>query len=324
MIEQSDFAAGTSSKSTKLIHGGVRYLEDVFSPAGTQRIEKLELVIEALQERSYMLQNAQYMNSPLPTVIPTFSLFRTAYYYVGSLVYHLVYYLFDDERNHSIMPVPFILGRQEVLNMFPKLSRDVKFGVVYFDGQMNDSRMNIDLLLTSTVDKYVKDNLYKPANILNYAQLVNLTKDEKGNITGGVLLDKTTNKEITIKAKSVINCTGAFADNIRLLDDPHIPKRIIPCEGSHLVMDPALAHHKYGLLVPKTTDGRVLFVLPWQRHALVGTTDQMIDEAVIDPTVPLMDMQFIVSELHKLYPEVPQTELSSSIMSKWSGNYKEL
>jgi len=319
VVEEYDFASGASSKSTKLIHGGVRYLQEVFSLYGTHRQEKFELVVEALRERSYMIQNAQYLNKPLPTVIPTNSLFTTLYYYVGSIVYHMIYYLFDDERNITMMPLPYILGQQEVFSIFPKLDKRVKYGVTYFDGQTNDARMNMDLLLTSTLDNYIQDKTYKPANILNYTKLVDFVKDAQGNITGGVILDKTTNKQYTIKAKCAINCTGPYADAVRQLDNPKIPSRIIPVEGSHLVMDKHLGHRKFGLLIPRTTDGRVLFILPWLHYSLVGTTDQRVEKAEIDPTVPMNDMQFIVGELNKLYPETSTVEVSSSILAKWSG-----
>ena len=319
-MEEYDFAAGTSSKSTKLLHGGVRYLEEVFSPYGKDRIEKLELVVEALKERSYLLQNAQYMNKPLPTIIPSNSLFTTMYYYAGCLVYHLIYYLFDDDRNLAMIPVPYIIGRQEILSIFPKLDKRVKYGIVYYDGQMNDARMNMDVLLTSTLENYIDDKRFKPANTLNYTKFVDFTKDEQGIITGGVIHDKTTDKQYNIKAKCIVNCTGAFADNIRKLDNPNIAERIIPCEGSHLVMEKKIGHRKYGLLVPRTTDGRVLFVLPWLHYALVGTTDQRVEKSEIDPTVPLNDMQFMIGELNKLYPETSSVELSSSILAKWSGN----
>lgn len=294
-------------------------MEEVFALGGTHRQEKLELVVEALQERSYMLQNAQYMNKPLPTVIPTFSLFKTIYYYAGSLMYHFIYYIFDDERNITMMPLPYILGRQEVMSIFPKLDKKVKYGVVYFDGQNNDSRMNMDILLTSTLDNYIADKPYTPSNILNYTKFSDFIKDEQGNITGGVLQDKISGKTFNVKAKSVVNCTGAFADTIRQLDNPKTPSRIIPCEGSHLIMDMGVAHRKYGLLVPRTTDGRVLFVLPWLNSALVGTTDQRIDKAEMDPTVPQNDVQFIIGELAKLYPEIPTIELRNRVLAKWSG-----
>jgi len=318
-VEENDFSAGTSSKSTKLIHGGVRYLEQAFSWDQNERWEKLQLVSESLHERSYMIQNAQYMNRAFPIIIPSKSLFQTLYFYAGTLLYHLIYYALDDDRNLALMPFPYIIGRQELHSIYPKLDPEMNYGIVYYDGQMNDSRMNMDILLTSTLNNYLLNEKMVPANIINYTKFTDFIKDDKGKIIGGVIHDKLNNKTFTVKAKAVVNCTGIFADSIRKLDNPNVGTRIVPAQGSHLVLDQKLVHKKYGLLIPKTSDGRVLFVLPWLNYALVGTTDHQKDKPELDPTVPFDDMIFMVKEVSRLFPGVDVTDISSGIKSKWAG-----
>jgi glycerol-3-phosphate dehydrogenase len=319
LVEDYDFASGTSSKSTKLIHGGVRYLEQAFSWNQTERLEKIGLVAEALRDRSYMIQNAQYLNKPLPIIIPSTSLFWAGYYYAGVFLYQMIYYAFDDDRNMSHIPFPYIIGKQDLSKIYPKLDSEVNYGVVYYDGQTNDSRMNLDVILTSTLDNYLQKEKMNPANVLNYTRFLDFIKDSNGKIVGAELLDKLTNKKFTVKTKVAVNCTGAFADEIRKKDNPSIPSRIVPALGSHLILDKKLVNKKYGLLIPKTTDGRVLFVLPWQDHTLVGTTDILKEKPDLNPTVSFDEMMFMTKEVHQLFPKVDITDISSSIKSKWAG-----
>lgn len=280
-------------------------------------MEKVNLLIEALHDRSYMVHNAQYMNKLLPIIIPSNSTWETIYYYAGSLVYYLVYKAFDTNAAVSFPP-PYVLGKQDVLRAFPDLAGKIKGGVVYYDGQMNDSRMNLDLLLTATLDNYRPG--FKPANLLNYCEFREFIKDERGKIIGAKVYDKLNDKTIEVKTKAIVNCTGVFADTIRQMDDPKAPKLMSASAGTHLILSKRFASSKYGLLYPKTADGRVVFLLPWQGKAIFGTTDTPTEDLTVDPKASFDDMMFLVQELQKIYPNVPSIELTKAIESKWCGN----
>lgn len=160
---------------------------------------------------------------------------------------------------------------------------------------MNDTRMNMDTILTSTLDNY-KPN-FVGANILNYTKFIDFIKDSTGHITGAKLLDKTTNEEFEIKAKTVINCAGVFADKIRKLNNPNVPKRIVASQGAHITFPMKMGSRKNALLISKTVDGRILFVIPWLDHVLVGTTDGLNKTPIIDPNVKQNEMEFLIKEM---------------------------
>eukprot|EP01015_Nassula_variabilis_P011075 TRINITY_DN19003_c0_g1_i2.p1 TRINITY_DN19003_c0_g1~~TRINITY_DN19003_c0_g1_i2.p1 ORF type:complete len:179 (+),score=40.78 TRINITY_DN19003_c0_g1_i2:64-600(+) len=152
--------------SFKIVHGGIRYLQQVFEfSLQGDRYEKFNLVLEALRERSYMVENAGYMTSVLPTIIPVSNFIMAGYYYIGVLVYHGIYWFASDPLSSIKFQLPKIIGTEELQSHFPKLSKEFKYGVIYPDGMMNDSRMNLDILLTATIDKY-REGLVG-ANILN-------------------------------------------------------------------------------------------------------------------------------------------------------------
>ena len=293
-------------------------MEQAFALREKNRTEKFNLVVEALKERSYMIQNAQYMNKKLPILVPSSSIFEAIYFYIGSVVYHSIYYIFDDNANKISFDFPYLLWGDEVRAKFPHLSKNLKYGVVYYDGQMNDSRMDIDILLTSTIQGYNKKNL-TGANVVNYMNFESFIKDDKGKIIGGRVYDKINDKYIDVKAHAVVNCTGVFADEIRQKDNPNAEPRIIPCAGSHLIMPGRLCNKKMGLVIPKTDDGRVMFLIPWLNNTLAGTTDNEVKKPEMDPTVPVNDIIFMIKELSRLYPEYDTAELTRQIKSKWCG-----
>lgn len=162
---------------------------------------------------------------------------------------------------------------------------------------MNDARMNMDTILTSTISDY-KPN-FPGANVLNYTKFIGFKKDEKGTIIGAEILDKTTNQTYVVKTKAIVNCAGVFADEIRKLDNPNVPNRIVTAQGSHIILPPKFGNKKTALLVSPTSDGRLLFVLPWLDNILVGTTDINCKNPVIDPIVRQNEMDFMIRELTK-------------------------
>lgn len=276
------------------------------------------MVKEGLRERAHFVENAFYMTKSLPCVIPSTSFFQTAYFYIGTVVYHLIYLYYSDKDTSYRFNFPVVYGKEQLKSNFPFLDEKFKYGVVYWDGQFNDTRMNIDLLLTGTIDNYIPK--MKGGNILNYAEVSGLIKNPLNqNVEGVEFVDKLTGKTHQVKGKVVCNCAGVFADDIRKMDNPNCGKRIISVGGSHLVLPKSFGSKKCGILIPKTSDGRVLFALPWQNHQLIGTTEKSYDKPELNPTVSFDEMLFMVQEISKIYPKIEVQEISSNIKSKWSG-----
>lgn len=318
MVEENDFSSGASSKSTKLIHGGIRYLAQVFEfSLEGNRMEKIKLLIEALHERCYMVDNAYYMNKVLPLVIPCRNIFFAMYNYIGCVLYHVIYKLQPTENANTIFPFPKWMGNDELKANFPHLDYKFKYGIVYYDAQMNDTRMNMDTILTSTINNYQKG--FQGSNVLNYMRFENFIKDENGKIIGAELYDRINEKTYKVKTNCIVNCTGVFADKIRKLDDPSAPKRILPVQGAHAIFPIKFTSKKMALLIPKTVDDRVLFIIPWLNHTLVGTTDIKLDKPSIEPPVKFNELEFFFREIAKIYPDLTTEYIINSVRSKWAG-----
>jgi glycerol-3-phosphate dehydrogenase len=298
VVEASDFAAGTSGRSTKLIHGGIRYLEAAF-----MRFDyaALKLVFEALEERSYMLSAAPHMNRPLPIMIPIYNWWEVPYMWVGAKVYDLV------AGSKRFVPGSYYINAEEAMFQFPMLRKDgLKGAVVYYDGQMNDTRMNLSVALTATQNG---------ATAVNYVEVVKLLKDTEGKMAGARVRDKLTGEEWDVKASGVVNATGPFTDAIRLMDDPSKPKICVPAAGVHAVLPDHFSPNRMGLIVPKTTDGRVLFFLPWENATLAGTTDSA-SEITMLPSPTKEEVDFIIDEANRyLHKEVTRKDVRAA----WSG-----
>jgi glycerol-3-phosphate dehydrogenase len=261
LIEKNDFSEGTSSRSTKLIHGGVRYLELAIKKLDYRQYN---LVRDGLRERGLLLKNARHLTNRLPLITPLYEWFDVPYVFSGLKLYDIL----SGRQNigHSRL-----LSRKEALRRFPMLkAKGLKAGVLYYDGQFNDARMALSLALTA--QRY-------GAVIINHVAVTGLFK-KSGTITGAKLSDSLTGEHWRLKARGVINATGPFADQIRVMDNPAVPRILSASSGIHIVLDKAFAPPDTGLMIPETEDGRVLFVLPWEGHALVGTTDEpaQIDE----------------------------------------------
>lgn len=286
LVEKDDFASGASSKSTKLIHGGVRYVQQAFEfslASVSSRIEKFNLVREAIEERSLMIDSAPHLTTKIPFVIPCSNILTASYYYVGSILYYLIYYSFAP-KTKTAFNFPYLINREELKDIFPGMSPKYNHGVVYEDGSFNDARLLLSALLTATTGNGIKmPDSFTPANAVNRTEFVDFMKDQQGKIRGVVVRDLLTSKEYRINAKYVVNCTGAWADKVRLRDNPSATKRICAVGGSHITYDSRVSSNSFGVCAP-SPDGRIILVVPWLGRVIAGTTETKFQEPTNNPT----------------------------------------
>lgn len=291
LLEQNDFGKGTSSRSTKLVHGGVRYLQQGNIP----------LVMEALKERGLLLQNAPHLVRNLEFVVPNYLWWEAPFYGVGLKMYDLL------AGQHGFGPSK-ILSRDEVLRHIPTLEPDgLRGGVVYHDGQFDDSRLLINLLQTA---------VEQGALVLNYARVTALVKDAGGKVTGLTFRDEESGREHTLGARCLVNATGPFCDQLRRLDDPAVAPMIAPSQGVHLVLPREFLAGDAAIMVPHTRDGRVLFAVPWHGHVLVGTTDTPISEVSLEPRAQECEVDFILETAGRYMAKCPTR---ADILSVFTG-----
>jgi len=291
LLEQSDFGKGTSSRSTKLVHGGVRYLEQ----------GNISLVMEALKERGILRQNAPHLVSNLPFVVPNYDWWETPFYGLGLKIYNLLAgkYGFGESS---------ILSRDETLRRLPTIRTDgLRGGVVYYDGQFDDARLLINLVQTAAE---------RGACLINYARVTALTMGADGTVNGAVARELETGRELSVRAKVVINATGPFADGVRRLADPNALPLIAPSQGVHLVFDRSFLPGESAIMVPHTRDGRVMFAIPWHNHTVVGTTDTPVPEPVLEPCAMDSEVGFIL-ETASLYLHKAPTR--ADVLSVFAG-----
>jgi glycerol-3-phosphate dehydrogenase len=280
LLEQSDFGKGTSSRSTKLAHGGVRYLEQ----------GNIGLVMEALKERGRLLQNAPHLVWDLAFVVPNYDWWEAPFYGLGLKLYQLLAgkYGFGTSR---------ILSREETLEHLPTLKTEgLRGGAVYYDGQFDDARLLIHMTVTA---------FEQGATLLNYVEVTGLTKDAAGFIDGVIARDSETGDEFRASAKVVVNATGAFSDRLRLQAEPGVEPMIIPSQGIHLVFDASFLKSNSAILVPHTSDGRVLFAIPWHGHTLVGTTDTPIPSPILEPVAQEQEIDFVLATAAQYLSKAP-------------------
>lgn len=300
LVELDDFASGASSKSTKLIHGGVRYLQKAIFNLD---IEQYKMVREALRERANLLEIAPHLSAPLPIMLPIYKWFLVPWYWVGLKCYDLV-------AGTKNLKWSYFLNRKRALELFPMLRSDnLKGAIVYFDGAHNDARMCLSIALTAA---------RRGAFVANHVAVTSLIKDSQDNkVCGARVKDQLTGKEWSIKAKCVVNATGPHTDSIRQMDDPNAKKICAPSSGVHIVLPGYYSPQSMGLLDPATKDGRVIFFLPWQKYTIAGTTDNEC-EPTFHPAPTENDIQFILKEVRNyLAPEIDLRR--SDVLAAWSG-----
>ncbi|KAF5453415.1 hypothetical protein F2P56_028318 [Juglans regia] len=302
LIEREDFSSGTSSRSTKLIHGGVRYLEKaVFNLDYGQ----LKLVFHALEERKQLIENAPHLCHALPCMTPCFDWFEVVYYWMGLKMYDLV-------AGPRLLHLSRYYSAQESSELFPTLARkgkdrNLKGTVVYYDGQMNDSRLNLGLACTAAL---------AGAAVLNHAEVVSFLKDEVGErIIGARIRDNLSGKEFNSYAKVIVNAAGPFCDSVRKMANKDARSMISPSSGVHIVLPDYYSPEGMGLIVPKTKDGRVVFMLPWLGRTVAGTTDSNTPITLL-PEPHEDEIQFILDAISD-YLNVKVRRMD--VLSAWSG-----
>jgi glycerol-3-phosphate dehydrogenase len=268
LLEQSDFAKGTSSRSTKLVHGGVRYLAQ----------GNIGLVVEALRERGILLKNAPHLVRNESFIIPNYSWFNAIFYSIGLSVYDLLAGKRSFGRSR-------LISRSEVIRRIPNIQQHgLKAGVLYHDGQFDDARLAVSLALTA---------VEQGATLLNYFRVFSLKKEGK-KINGVVVKDLETDILYNLHAKTVINATGVFVDEVLVMDAPEAGPMVRPSQGVHLVFDKSFLGPHDALMIPRTKDGRVLFAIPWHERTLIGTTDTPLNEHQLEPKALEEEIQFIL------------------------------
>ncbi len=290
LLEAVDFAKGTSSRSTKLVHGGVRYLQQ----------GNVGLVLEALRERGTLCRNAPHLVHDLAFVVPRYKWWEGPFYGVGLKMYDAL------ARDRKIAP-SVILDREETMREIPNLEpTELIGGVRYHDAQFDDARMALALARTVVDHGGV---------VANHIPVVELMK-EAGQVSGVVAIDSETGHELRIRARVVINATGVFADRLRRLDDPAATPTTTPSQGVHLVLDRSFHSSDSALMVPRTDDGRVLFMIPWHDKVLVGTTDTEMPEACEEPRALEEEIDFILTNVNRYLVRDPER---SDVLSVFAG-----
>jgi glycerol-3-phosphate dehydrogenase len=290
LLEQSDFSKGTSSRSTKLVHGGVRYLKQ----------GNLSLVLEALHERGIMMRNAPHLISNQAFIVPNYDWWEGPFYGIGMKVYDMLAGKLGmrPSRNLSV---------REVLKRIPTLEpKGLKGGVIYYDGQFDDSRLAVNMAQT------VSDYGGIP---LNYMEVVSLQKTKR-TIAGVTAKDVETGKIYDIPARVVVNATGAFVDGILKMDDPQAVNIVSPSQGVHLIVDKKFLPGRAAVMVPHTDDGRVLFAVPWHHKVVLGTTDTKIDKVSLEPRAQEEEIDFILKHACRYLSQDPDR---SDVLSVFAG-----
>ena len=291
LIEQADFAKGTSGRSTKLVHGGVRYL----------RQGNISLVLEALRERGRLARNAPHLVRDLAFVIPNYHWWEGPFYGVGMKVY-------DRLAGQLGLAPSRRLSREETIGCLPTIETEhLVGGVVYHDGQFDDARLAVNL--AQTADE-------AGAAVVNYCRCVGLLKNAEGAVTGVRAQDEETGEEFEMRAKAVINATGIFVDELRCVDEPGTKELVAVSQGIHLVLPKRFLPGDAAIMIPKTEDGRVLFAVPWHDCVVVGTTDTPMPGPELEPRALEEERAFVLEHARRYLAQDP-TE--ADVLSVFAG-----
>ena len=289
LVEQADFAKGTSSRSTKLAHGGVRYLAQ----------GNIRLVFEALRERGLMQRNAPHLFSNISFVIPAYAWWAIPFYTIGLTIYDLMAGRKSFGRSKP-------QTKMKVLKKLPTIiAKKLKGGILYHDGQFDDARLAINLVQT------IVDN---GGVVLNYTKVIGFTKENE-KITSVKLKDTLTDELFEVKTKAVVNATGVFVNDVLQLDNPKARDIVQASQGVHIVLDKAFLPSKYGLMIPKTRDGRVLFAVPWYDKVILGTTDVPKEKHLLDPIATAEEIDFILEITSQFLTKKPTRKDIKSVFA---------
>jgi glycerol-3-phosphate dehydrogenase len=290
LCEQHDFGKGTSSRSTKLVHGGVRYLKQ----------GHIGLVRSALYERGLLRKNAPHLVHALPNIVPIYSRFEGPYYGLGMKVYDWLSGKLSFGRSRW-------LSVSDTVARIPAIEqRGLRGGVLYFDGQFDDTRLLINMMQTA---------IDCGAVCLNYVRVRDLIK-QTGRVEGFIAEDMETGKSVRVNARVVVNATGPFSDTILRLDEPTAEQVIAASQGIHIVLEGKFLGGETALMVPKTPDGRVIFAIPWHGHTMIGSTDTPIQNASLEPRPQRPEIEFL---LETVTPYLSMKPTASDIRSTWAG-----
>ncbi|MEO8736793.1 MAG: glycerol-3-phosphate dehydrogenase/oxidase [Edaphobacter sp.] len=290
LVERFDFAKGTSSRSTKLVHGGVRYLEQL----------NITLVLDALRERGHMLRNAPHLVHNLQFVVPAFDYFSLPYYGLGLKMYERM-------SGKLSLGASKFLSRESVLNMLPGIAGEgLKGGVLYHDGQFDDARYAISLLRTF-------QDLGGIA--INYVEAVGLLK-RGGKTVGAQVCDCEEDMRFDVQARVVVNASGVFTEEILAMDGMAAESLLAVSQGTHFVLPHSFFPGSSALMIPKTADGRVLFAIPWHGSTIVGTTDVPVTKLSTEPRSMASEREFLFEHITRYFGRRPGSE---EILSIWSG-----
>lgn len=291
LLERHDFAKGTSSRSTKLVHGGVRYLQQ----------GNVSLVMEALKERGLMQKNAPHLVGNQPFIVPNYDWWEGPFYGVGMKVYDMLAGKQGFGRSKW-------LSVEETKEQIPTLETEgLKGGVVYYDGQFDDSRLAVNMAQTA-VDQ--------GGTVINYMDVTGLTRSDEDLINGVIATDAETGEEYELTSKVVVNAAGPWTDEIRKMEDPEASRRIKPSQGVHIVLDSSFLPGDSAIMVPRTEDGRVLFAIPWHGKAVVGTTDTEIPDTPMEPKPKEEEVEFLIEHAAKYMNKDPDR---SDVLSVFVG-----
>ncbi|PEN15032.1 FAD-dependent oxidoreductase [Longibacter salinarum] len=291
LLEMHDFAKATSSRSTKLVHGGVRYLQQ----------GNISLVLEALKERGLLQENAPHLVHNLAFVVPNYDWWEGPFYGIGMKVYDMLAGRQNFGRSKH-------LSREETLKHLPTIEpKGLRGGVIYYDGQFDDARLAVNMAQTVVEQGGIA---------LNYVKVTDLIKSDEGVVNGVVAVDQENDKEYRLHAKAVINATGIFTDSIRKMDDPNVRDTLRPSQGVHIVLDKSFLPGDSAIMVPKTDDGRVLFAIPWLNRIVVGTTDTEVDGPTMEPVPMQEELDFLIEHAGRYLVKDPTPD---DVLSAFAG-----
>ncbi|EYB69497.1 FAD dependent oxidoreductase [Deinococcus phoenicis] len=290
LLEGHDYAKGTSSRSTKLVHGGVRYLAQ----------GNISLVREALHERGLLRKNAPHLVHDLGFVVPAYDWWAGPFYGIGLKLYDIL-------AGKLNLGSSKYLSKEAALERTPTLQPEgLMGGILYFDGQFDDARLAITLLRT------LEDH---GGVALNYAPVVGLLK-EGGRVVGARFRDAETGQEHEVRARAVVNATGVWVDDLRRMDDPAAKPMLSPSQGAHIVVDRRFLPGDSAIMIPRTDDGRVLFAVPWHDHVVIGTTDTPVPGTSFEPRPLEEEIEFILNTAGRYMDPAPTR---ADVLSTYAG-----